>query len=258
MAKQDTGPFQGRAIHGNRLISVVDGDPNHLQYLTMLLQRLGYRVDAASSEAAARRSIGRSLPDLVIVHFLVVGDDSLAFLQEFRRDPRMAALPVIAITSSGDLVGEKRCLDAGATDCLFKPFQAEELYFTVQKAIEPVPRRNLRIPLRMPVYVNDDLLDCGAAGCDAILSAKGMYVQTRHPAAEREHLAVRFTLGNRPVSVNGHVLFSDYPGPALGRETGMGIYFTKIAPEDEAYIRQYIHDSITSGKPGGGDADAWR
>jgi hypothetical protein len=30
----------------------------------------------------------------------------------------------------------------------------------------------------------------------------------------------------------------------------MGLYFTKIAPEDEAFIRQYIHNAISSGEPG--------
>jgi CheY-like chemotaxis protein len=255
MATQDAGPFHGRAIHGNRLICAVDPDPNHLQYLTLLLHRLGYRVDAVPSEAAARRNISRNLPDLVIMHFRFVGDEDLAFLQELKRDQHTASLPVVAITSSGDLVGQKRCLDAGAADCLATPFQAEDLYYMVQKAIERIPRRNLRIPLRMPVYVNDGLLDCGAAGCDAILSAKGMYVQTRHPSAEREHLFVRFKLGDRPVSVKAHVLFSDYPGQALGRETGMGIYFTEIAPEDEAYIREYINRSITTGTYGGENAE---
>jgi len=251
MARHDATPFHGRALHGNRLISAVDRDPNHLHYLTLLLHRMGYRVEAAATDAAARRSIGKQVPDLVVAHFPLVGDNDLAFLQELRVNQRTAAVPVIVITSSGDLVGAKDCLAAGAAECIAWPVEAEELYFSVQKALERVPRRNLRMLLRLPVYVNSDPLECSANGCETVLSAKGMYVETRYPAAEREKLTVQFMLGDRPVSVDATVLFSDYPGPALGRETGMGLYFTKIAPEDEAFIRQYIHNAISSGEPGG-------
>jgi CheY-like chemotaxis protein len=255
MAKHEAGPFHSHAIHSNRLICVVDPDHEHQQYLTLLLSRLGYSVEAVSTEADARRSINRKLPDLVISHFPLVGEDELAFMQALRRERRTTALPVIAITASADLAGEQRCLDAGAANCLADPVDAEELYFAIQKALERRPRRNIRIPLRMPVYVNEGPLDCGAAGCETILSSRGMYVQTRRAAPEREHLIVRFTLGGRPMKVHAHVLFSDYPGQALGRESGMGLYFTEIAPEDEAYIREYINDSIMTGKNWGEEAE---
>src|SRR5512137_2660603 len=108
MAKHEADPFHNRAIHGNRLIYVVDRDHEHRQYLTLLLRRLGYRVEAVSTEADARRSINRKMPDLVISHFPFVGEDELAFLQALRRERQTAALPVIAITASADLAGEKK------------------------------------------------------------------------------------------------------------------------------------------------------
>lgn len=247
MATQDTRPVPDHAVHGNRRILVIDGDRDHQKHLSRLLHRLEYRSIALKSAAEARRSITHKLPDLVILHLPAAGEEDLAFLRMLRLDSRTDAVPIIAITSSGDREGESLCLEAGATGCLAEPFEIDELYFAIQKAVERIPRRNLRISLRTPVTVNGNGLDCGEIGCNTNISVRGMYIQTKQTRPEREHLVVRFWLGGRPIQVHAHVLFSDYPGQALGRESGMGLYFTDIAPEDEAYIRKYINDAIMAG-----------
>jgi hypothetical protein len=131
--------------------------------------------------------------------------------------------------------------------CFPRPVPAEELYRAVQQAVEATPRQNLRIPLKLPVFLNNRPLDCPEQGCDAVLSAKGMFVQTGRPRRENERVIVRFPLGQRPVSADAIVLDSGGSGSAPGRETGMRLAFVRISADDESYIRRFIQDEVTQG-----------
>jgi CheY-like chemotaxis protein len=246
MARYDaTSAMPARPRH--RPFLAVDRDANHLLYLTMLLQRFGYQVDGVSSSAAAWERIDKGAPSLVIAAFGIVGGEELSFLEQLRSDRRTAGVPVIAITSSGDFVIESRCRAAGALECFSRPAPAEELYRAVQQAIEATPRRNLRVSLKIPIFVDNRPLGCAEGGCNTVLSAQGMFVQTERPAQENERLALRFLLGSRPVSVDALVLYSDLPAKTGSREPGMRLAFTRISPDDEAFVRQYIQTTVTQG-----------
>lgn len=227
-------------------ILVVERDANHLYYLTVLLQRFGYPVAGVSAATRAWERIREATPSIIIAAFGIIGGEDFMFLEELRRDGQTATVPVLAVTSSGDFVSESRCRSSGAAECFTRPAPAEELYRAVQQAIEATPRRNLRISLKLPIYVDNQPLDCPEQGCDTVLSAQGMYVRTGRTRWEKERVSVRFPLGRRPISMDAKVLNSDRTRTA-GEETGMRLAFISITAEDEAYIRQFIQHEVTQG-----------
>jgi hypothetical protein len=188
-----------------------------------------------------------AVPTLIITAHYLWDATSIELMERLKQDPRLVAVPVIVLSPEGDLVGERRCLDAGAVACLAKPVEAEGLYRTVQKAIEPTPRQNIRISTRLPVMVNDQALDCGDGECASVLSEHGIYIRTLKPYFRGTRLSLRISLKGRFVSAQTEVLYSHTFGEGPFDEPGMALKFVQIAPEDQEQLRLFIRDEVTRG-----------
>ena len=115
-----------------RTILVVDDERNMLTVMRMALEQAGYRV--LTAERAEDAILLRD-PDLaVILSDLKMpgmsGEEFIARCQQERPD-----VPVIVVTAFGSIRSAIECIQAGATDYLCKPFEPEELEFTVQSAM---------------------------------------------------------------------------------------------------------------------------
>jgi CheY-like chemotaxis protein len=237
---------QKTPIGNGRLVMVVDSNPHQLTYHAMLLQRFGYRVCTAQDAEQALAMAAGEAPSLVIAELDLPQMNGLDLLLQLRQEPRTAAIPVIAVTGSGDHGTEARCLRAGFTACLGKPLGPEDLYRTVQAAVEPVPRTSLRIHARMPVTVNNVPLDCVEGECASVLSEHGMYIRTQKPHPPKSQLAVQIALKGRTISADAVVLYSHRSGEGPFGEPGMGLKFARIAPQDQEYLRLFIRSAFPS------------
>ena len=235
-----TGPSAG-------LIMVVDHDANDLFYAAMLLQRFEYRVCSAKTASLALETLSVAQPGLVITAYDRRQSGRPGLLALLKQDPRTSMVPVIVVIAAGDLVAERRSLDAGAARCLAKPLQAEELFQAVQLTIEPFPRAGIRVPASIPVSVDNMPLDYNSGECATDLSEQGMYVRTLKPSPTHAHVSVTIVLKDRPIALDAEVLYSHRIGQGAFGEPGMGLRFTTIPPEGQAFIRRYIHESINRG-----------
>ncbi len=95
-----------------------------------------YHVAAVSDGLAAWQAAQHLPLDLVIVGLYIRGTDSLILIQSLRADSRTAMLPIIVLTSSVDRDLMLRCLNAGASNFLLKPFGITELLACVQLELE--------------------------------------------------------------------------------------------------------------------------
>jgi len=228
-------------------VLLMDREANHSIYLTMLLQRLGYRVWSANSAEEASDLSAMAMPSLIIVTVGIAQTDDLALVERIRSDRRTASVPVIALLPEGDLIGEQRCMAAGVRACLQRPVQTEELYRSIQRIVEPNPRRNIRIALQLPVSLNDEVLDFAAGECITELSAQGVNVRTVRPAPVHARFTLRITLGGRPLDADAVVLYSSWSDSDAVQGSGMGLAFERIDPEDQEYIRHYIREKVLAG-----------
>lgn len=225
---------------------VVDNDPHQLAYHAMLLQRFEYRVSTARDAEQAFAMAAGEAPALVITELDLPRLNGLDLLHRLRQAPHTAAIPVIAVTRNGDHGTEARCLRAGFTAFLGKPLGAEDLYRTVQAAIEPAPRASLRVHARMPVTVNNVPLDCVEGECASVISEHGMYIRTLKPHPPKSRLAVQIALKGRTISADAVVLYSHRFGEGPFGEPGMGLKFARIAPQDQEYLRLFIRNEFPS------------
>jgi two-component system, NtrC family, response regulator AtoC len=116
-----------------RTILVVDDERNMLMVMEMALEEAGYRV--LTSERAEDAITMLRDPDLaVILSDLKMpgmsGEEFIARCQQERPN-----VPVIVVTAFGSIRSAIKCIQAGASDYLTKPFEPEELQFAVQSAL---------------------------------------------------------------------------------------------------------------------------
>jgi CheY-like chemotaxis protein len=196
----------------------------------------------------------REAPSLVITELDLPQMNGFDLLHRLRQEQRTASIPVIAVTGTGNGNGNgngdngtvARCLRAGFTACLGKPLGAEDLYRTVQTAIEQTPRSSLRIHARMPVIVNNVPIDCVEGECASVISEHGMYIRTMKPHPPKSRLSIQIALKGRTISADAVVLYSHRFGEGPFGEPGMGIKFARIAPQDQEYIRLFIRNEFPS------------
>ncbi len=229
------------------LVMIVDHDRRHLLYMTHLLQRFEYRVSSARSAGEAIQLAVQTVPTLVMVELDLPQVSGLDLLHLLRAEPGTAQVPVVALTADAGNETCTRCVRAGFSAALRKPAAAEELFRTVQTAVEPTPRTNLRVHARLPVTVNNIPLDCVEGECASVISEHGMYIRTNRPHPPKSRIAVRFDLNGRTIAAGGVVLYSHRHGEGPFGEPGMGIRFSDILPLDRDHLRTFINAQVTGG-----------
>jgi two-component system response regulator AtoC len=121
----------------HRSILVVEDDDSTRSYLAVLLSALGYDVSGtASGEEAVRHleAAGRPLPSLVLLDLILPGMAGLAVLDHIRA--HHPSLPVIVLSTVGQLKTVVDAVKRGASDYLTKPFEEHELELAIQNAVE--------------------------------------------------------------------------------------------------------------------------
>lgn len=84
----------------------------------------GCKVVAAGTAASLDRLIENESFDLVIVDMAIEGEDPLALARRLSDRPRLG---IVVLTSSADPIERIVALEAGADDCLQRPFELREL-----------------------------------------------------------------------------------------------------------------------------------
>ncbi len=108
-------------IPGARLL-VVDDDEANRDILSRTLSRQGYDVETAESGPDALRCMRRTSYDLVLLDVQMPGMDGMAVLAQMQADERLHEVPVVMISAFDEMANVVSCIQAGAIDYLFKPF----------------------------------------------------------------------------------------------------------------------------------------
>ena len=125
---------QGELPRGDGNIMVIDDDKTIVDFLTTLLSRQGYKVDAfVKSDAAieALKNPSHPTPDVVITDQTMPGATVLDVIHAARQ--RSAAIKIILCTGYSDMVDKPKALSAGADYFLEKPVAPAKLLDCLQQ-----------------------------------------------------------------------------------------------------------------------------
>lgn len=95
----------------------------------------GHGAGLVSNGADALRVIKARRPDLVILDCNMPGLSGVLLVQELRKSPDFATLPVMMLTGRRGDRDEELARFAGANDYMKKPFDPDELVFRVEELL---------------------------------------------------------------------------------------------------------------------------
>jgi DNA-binding response OmpR family regulator len=132
-------PYKDRATGQNESVLIVEDEPVLSQLLLFELTRAGYSARLAEDGHQALSFVQQSVPDLIILDWLLPGLDGLYVLRQIRntivKDPA-----VLMISARGAETDRIRSLDQGADDFLSKPFSLLELLARVRALLRRTER----------------------------------------------------------------------------------------------------------------------
>ncbi|HVP54001.1 MAG TPA: response regulator transcription factor [Candidatus Eisenbacteria bacterium] len=118
-------------------ILVVEDDAPLASFLKKGLEAEHYAVDIAPDGEEARQAAGESDYDLLVLDLNLPKRDGLSVLRSVR--PTRPTLPVLVLTGRSRVEDRVQALDAGADDCLIKPFSFTELSARVRALMRRRP-----------------------------------------------------------------------------------------------------------------------
>jgi two-component system, NtrC family, response regulator PilR len=113
---------------------IVDDEVSLRDFLEIVFEGEGARVETAESVTAARELLKRFDPDVVLCDLMLPDGSGLDLLREVK--PRKEHVSFIMITAFTSTRSAVEALKAGAFDYIAKPFDIEELKIIVRKAVK--------------------------------------------------------------------------------------------------------------------------
>ncbi|MBN2799558.1 MAG: sigma-54-dependent Fis family transcriptional regulator [Deltaproteobacteria bacterium] len=120
-------------ISSGKRVLIVDDEPSIRKVLAAHLRKLGHEVETAEDGEGAVSALEAAPFHLVVTDLKMPGMDGMEVLAWVRRN--LPELPVILITAHGTVDNAVEALKLGAFDYITKPFEQDELYGTIGKAL---------------------------------------------------------------------------------------------------------------------------
>lgn len=114
-------------------IYVTDDDPGIRELVAEYLTNQGYRVETAEDARALDRLLAARLPDLVVLDWMMPGEDGLSVARRLRAQPGFP--PIIMLSARGEDIDRIIGLEVGADDYLPKPFNPRELLARIRAVL---------------------------------------------------------------------------------------------------------------------------
>jgi CheY-like chemotaxis protein/MinD-like ATPase involved in chromosome partitioning or flagellar assembly len=112
-----------------------------------MLSGKGYQVRAALNGARAISAVQSALPDLILLDIMMPEMDGFQFSQLVRKDPEVAAIPILMFTAKGQVDDKVAGYEAGADDYLTKPVHPAELVAHIKALLARTRSHPAQLPL---------------------------------------------------------------------------------------------------------------
>ncbi len=177
-------------------ILIVDDEADIRELIAGVLEDEGYETRTASDSDSALAALSERLPTLLVLDIWLQGSrlDGIELLEVVKQ--RNPGLPVIMISGHGNVETAVAAIKRGAYDFIEKPFQADQLIHTVERATEAERLRRENEELRSRAGIEGEITGSSAMinGVRATLkrvAATGSRVLVDGPAGSGKEVAAR-------------------------------------------------------------------
>lgn len=227
-------------------VIIIEPSTTFAKFVSRVMVRMGYETHHAANLESAFKIIARVQPDLVMTEVNVPHCSDAEICETLRRDPRLATIPIIVLSTDGSAARLEQAKKAGCTEYLTKPLTVRDIHQLMQRNIPYVRKRKM---LRIDVGVDAVI----RSNCQAIetrtktLGEGGMLVHSDHHALQpgsRLNISLRLAPGEDPIEIPGEVIY--IVNPASPRDLpGVGIKFADIDNGSAEHLRHYIELALS-------------
>jgi two-component system, OmpR family, phosphate regulon response regulator PhoB len=108
-------------------ILIVEDESAIAELVALHCKHAGFVPQVVDAVLDARDVVDETLPDLVVLDWMLPDKPGIDFARELRRDERTRDLPILMLTARADEDDKVRGLEVGADDYVTKPFSPKEL-----------------------------------------------------------------------------------------------------------------------------------
>ena len=123
----------------NKLIAIIDDEPDILELVSINLQKASYRVKEFPDSESFFRSLAAETPDLIILDLMLPDMDGFEVCKFLKSQYKYTSIPIIMLTARAEETEKVLGLELGADDYVTKPFSPRELVARVKAVL----RRNI-------------------------------------------------------------------------------------------------------------------
>ena len=135
-------------------ILIVEDNPVNQKLIAFLLARANYTYEVAENGLVALELLRKSTFRLVLMDMMMPVMNGFDATRAMRADPKLAKLPVIALTANALKGEDDKCRAAGCNDYIAKPYSKEQVLNAIARLLgeKPIeqPRAGTRRLQRRP------------------------------------------------------------------------------------------------------------
>ena len=117
-----------RARHRGKRLLLAEDDPINQEIAAMLLTDIGFGFDIANDGVQAVELARQNHYDLILMDMQMPNMDGLQAARAIHQTASHTTTPIVAMTANAFVEDRERCLAAGMTDFIAKPFYPEEFF----------------------------------------------------------------------------------------------------------------------------------
>ena len=117
----------------SKCILVVEDQEDNRQILRDLLGGAGYNLVEAADGEQALAAYAKQRPDLILMDIQLPVMDGYEATRRIRADPKLKAIPIIAVTSYALVGDEAKALAAGCNAYVTKPYSPRALLAKIRE-----------------------------------------------------------------------------------------------------------------------------
>jgi len=122
----------------NKRILLIEDNVQNRYLANFLLEARGWEMVHAEDGPTGVALAGQIDPVLILLDIQLPGMDGYAVAQALRSDPKLQAIPIVAVTSYAMAGDRERCLAAGCNGYIEKPIDPQTFAEEVERFIKGV------------------------------------------------------------------------------------------------------------------------
>lgn len=124
----------------NKLIAVIDDEPDIVELLTIHLKKAMFKVKGFSDAESFYSFLEEQIPVLIILDLMLPDADGLEICKYLKKEDKFSSIPIIMLTAKGDETDKILGLEFGADDYVTKPFSPKELVARVKAILRRIQK----------------------------------------------------------------------------------------------------------------------